>query len=117
MFSISFISSRELLRVLINTIQWTINLIKIQHSNLAIHLSCLRRFACKIAWASFFDAFPDYQNVFETVASKDATAIIQGSDKRLEGRGIWTAKIVNDKISEWRIYLDTEENKMLLRLD
>lgn len=75
---------------------------------------------CKIAWTSFFDAFPDYQNVFEIVTSKDATAIMQGysvcSDKRLEGRGIWAAKIVNDKIMEWRIYLDTEENKMLLGL-
>jgi ketosteroid isomerase-like protein len=75
---------------------------------------------CKIAWTGFFAAFPDYKNVFEIVSSKDATAIMQGysvcSDKSLEGRGIWTAKIVNDKIIEWRIYLDTAENKTLLGL-
>lgn len=76
---------------------------------------------CKIAWASFFDSFPDYKNIFEIVTSKDATVIIQGysvcSYKRLEGRGIWTAKIADDKVMEWRIYLDTKENKMLLGID
>jgi ketosteroid isomerase-like protein len=76
---------------------------------------------CKTAWTSFFDSFPDYQNVFEIVTSKDATAIMQGSsvcsDKRLEGRGIWTARVVEDKVMEWRIYPDTEQNKMRLGLD
>jgi ketosteroid isomerase-like protein len=67
-------------------------------------------------WKKFFDLFPDYQNVFESVSSKASTIIMQGysvcSDSRLNNvRAIWIAKIVGDKVKEWRIYHDTEENR------
>ncbi|HYG49994.1 MAG TPA: nuclear transport factor 2 family protein [Flavobacteriales bacterium] len=73
---------------------------------------------CKMAWNGFFDAFPDYHNIFEIITSKDTTVIIQGhsvcSDKMLEGTCLWTAKIKGDKVTEWRVYTDNKENRILL---
>jgi hypothetical protein len=34
----------------------------------------------------------------------------------LDGPALWTAKIENDRVSEWRVYLDTPENRKLLDL-
>lgn len=67
-------------------------------------------------WRPFFDLFPDYQNIFEKVTSKDSTVFLQGyctcSDERLNNiRCIWVAPIENNKVKEWRIYLDIEENR------
>jgi ketosteroid isomerase-like protein len=61
------------------------------------------------AWKSFFEYFPDYRNVFEGFEEEGNTVIIKGystcSDRRLEGRGVWTAVIEEDKIKEWRVSL------------
>jgi len=69
---------------------------------------------CKKSWTDFFALWPDYENVFQTVTSKGTMVTMQGysicSDKRLNGRGIWTARIEDEKVSEWRIYLETEDN-------
>ena len=70
----------------------------------------------KESWNKFFDLFPDYQNIFEVVSSKNSTVIMQGysvcSDDRLNNfRAIWVAQITDGKVKEWRIYLDTEENR------
>jgi ketosteroid isomerase-like protein len=71
-------------------------------------------------WEKFFDLSPDYQNVFEVVSTKGSTIIMQGysvcSDSRLNNvRTIW-AQIEGNKVKEWRIYLDTEENRRELGL-
>ena len=75
---------------------------------------------CKKAWKDFFNSFPDYQNIFKTVISIDDFVIIEGysncSDKRLEGHEIWTARIRDNKVSEWRVYEDNEENRQKLKL-
>ena len=75
---------------------------------------------CKKAWKDFFNSFPDYQNIFKTVISIDDLVIIEGysncSDKRLEGHEIWTARIRDNKVSEWRVYEDNEENRQKLKL-
>ncbi|MDR1385684.1 MAG: nuclear transport factor 2 family protein [Planctomycetaceae bacterium] len=72
-----------------------------------------------IAWKPFFNLFPDYQNVFERVVVKDNRAIMEGysvcSDKRFNNlRAIWVAEVRDDKISLWRIYPNTKENKTFL---
>ena len=60
------------------------------------------------AWKGFFDSFPDYRNILETVTFKDDTVTLIGrstcSDQRLDGPAIWTAKIRDNKVAEWRAY-------------
>ncbi len=73
---------------------------------------------CVKSWKGFFVMFPDYQNFFETIVVKGHLVTIIGHsmcmDIRLEGPAIWTAKIHGDKVAEWRVYKDTEENREML---
>lgn len=68
----------------------------------------------------FFKLFPNYQNIFEKIISKeDSIVIMQGysisSDERLNNlRAIWFAEIQDDKVSLWRIYSDTEDVRSML---
>jgi len=69
-------------------------------------------------WKEFFRKYPEYQNILTIVKSEDNLVIMVGhyirSNKKLEGKGIWTAKIEEGKVTEWRVYHDTEENRRLL---
>lgn len=71
-------------------------------------------------WIDFFDLFPDYTNHFQTVESKGNEVVAIGystcSDDRLDGPAIWKARVENDLVKEWRVYLDTPENRKLLNL-
>jgi ketosteroid isomerase-like protein len=72
-------------------------------------------------WQKFFHLFPDYRTTFEVVSSTGSTVIMQGysvcSNNRLNSnRAIWVARIANDKLAEWRVYLDNEENRHFLGL-
>jgi hypothetical protein len=63
-------------------------------------------------WKGFFDAFPDYRNDWSRVTQVDDTLIAVGrsvcaTEPALDGPAIWTAKAVQDKVSEWRVYEDT----------
>ena len=75
----------------------------------------------KTSWKEFFEEYPDYKNVFHTVVSRDNFVILLGhsecSHPALDGPAIWTAKIENNQVVEWRIYLDTEENRQLLNIE
>ncbi|MFX1536060.1 MAG: nuclear transport factor 2 family protein [Promethearchaeota archaeon] len=75
----------------------------------------------KKSWEEFFTEYPDYRNIFHTVISRDNLVIMLGnsecSEPVLDGPAIWTAKIENDQVAEWRIYLDTEENRKKLDID
>lgn len=66
-------------------------------------------------WKVFFESYPDYKNVFEHATTKDDTVILTGystcSYDPLDGPAIWTAKISCEKVSEWRVYTDNEENR------
>lgn len=68
-----------------------------------------------INWQAFFKVFPDYKNVFEAIVTRASEVIIRGysvcADDRLNMRAIWVAQIVSNKITEWRIYYDTKENR------
>jgi hypothetical protein len=37
-------------------------------------------------------------------------------NRRNDNKAIWVARIVNDKLEEWHVYLDNEENRHLLGL-
>jgi ketosteroid isomerase-like protein len=66
-------------------------------------------------WIDFFNQFPDYKNIFTRVESQDNLVIIIGyakwSKESSDDHVIWTAKIEDDLVAEWRIYADTEENR------
>jgi len=69
-------------------------------------------------WQGFFDAFPDYKNHFDTLTEKSGLVVVTGkstcSFKDLDGPALWTAKVEDGKVSEWRVYDDTPENRKLL---
>jgi hypothetical protein len=72
-------------------------------------------------WKEFFSNFPTYKNYFHRVESRSNLVILSGyakwsKDSLEKDYAIWTAKIENDLVSEWRIYEDTEENRKLLEL-
>ncbi len=66
-------------------------------------------------WIEFFASFPDYKNNFTRVESRDDLVILLGyaywNEERKYDPAIWTAKIENDLVAEWRIYEDTGENR------
>jgi len=72
------------------------------------------------AWTSFFKDYPDYQNHYTKIESRDGMVFIVGfstcSYKPLDGPALWTAKVEDDLIAEWRVYDDTEEDRRSLGL-
>jgi ketosteroid isomerase-like protein len=75
--------------------------------------------ACRAAWKGF-SAFPDYRNLFEEVATRNDRVIVTGrstcSDARLAGPALWSAKIKEGKVHEWRVWSDTPANRAALGL-
>jgi hypothetical protein len=73
-----------------------------------------------IGWKQFFETYPDYRNIFQRVEQHDNEVICIGysicSEPALDGPAIWVAKIVNNLVTEWRIYEDTEENRKTLQI-
>jgi hypothetical protein len=76
------------------------------------------KLACVHAWRTFFDAFPDYQNVFHEITSLGNVVIVRGrsscSTAALDGPALWSARIDHGAVSEWCVYDDTPENRELL---
>lgn len=72
------------------------------------------------AWEGLFKIFPDFKNVCKKVSIEDNLVKIEGytecSDPRLNGPTLFTAKIEDDKISEWRVYEDNPENRRRLNM-
>jgi ketosteroid isomerase-like protein len=73
------------------------------------------------AWEPFFNLYPGYQNIFENIAVRGSTVIMQGysicSDEILTNiRAIWVAEIINNKVGSWHIYSDTKENREIFDL-
>jgi ketosteroid isomerase-like protein len=71
------------------------------------------------AWEGFFEAFPDYRNDWAKVTSSGGTLTALGrsvcsTEPALDGPAIWTARIVDGTVSEWRVYEDTPGNRSLL---
>ena len=63
----------------------------------------------KKGWREFFDNYPDYRNIFTSVTVQNNVAIVLGystcsNERRLNGPSMWTAKVHNGLVSEWRVY-------------
>lgn len=71
------------------------------------------RAACREAWLGFFEAFPSYRNEFDRVQETgDGLVVAVGRSvcaehADLDGPAIWTARVVGDLVSEWRVHEDT----------
>ena len=76
--------------------------------------------ACIASWRGFFDGFPDYRNDFAEVTASGDQAIIVGrstcSFEALHGPALWTARVRDGKVAEWRVYEDTPSNRQLLQI-
>ena len=63
-----------------------------------------------VGWFEFFSKYPDYRNNFTHVETRKNLVIMIGfsecSYAPLDGPAIWTAKIRNGKVAEWRVYED-----------
>lgn len=66
------------------------------------------KLAMRESWKDFFEKYPDYQNIVACVTSLDNVVVMVGhstcSYKPLKGPNIWTAKMRNRLVSEWRVY-------------
>ena len=71
-------------------------------------------------WKKFFRKYPEYRNVFSRVKSNNNLAIMIGrsicSNSKLQGKGIWVAKIKDGMVEEWRVYNDTRTNRSILKI-
>jgi ketosteroid isomerase-like protein len=71
-------------------------------------------------WKDFFESYPDYINHFAFLETRGDWVYILGhstcSYKPLHGPAIWTARVVGERVAEWRVYLDTEPNRKALEL-
>jgi ketosteroid isomerase-like protein len=67
------------------------------------------------AWGSFFAAFPDYRNHFDLVITLGDHVVIKGSstcrDPRLAGPALWSAHVVEGRVSEWRVHDETVDSE------
>ena len=73
----------------------------------------------KEGWRQFFNSYPDYRNVFTRVQviTKDFVVMLGYSIcsyKPLSGPALWSAKISEERVSEWRVYKDTQQNRRKL---
>ena len=76
---------------------------------------------CVQTWAGFFDAFPGYRNTFEAVQVNGDVAAIRGRSDcpgcpDLEGPALWTARVRDGLVAEWRVYEDTPSARRRLGL-
>jgi ketosteroid isomerase-like protein len=76
--------------------------------------------ACLDAWRGFFQQFPDYRNVFASVeAQGDVVTIIGHSEctvPELAGPALWTARVRDGKVAEWRVHDDSPATRERLGL-
>jgi uncharacterized protein (TIGR02246 family) len=75
----------------------------------------------KEGWRQFFTSYPDYRNVFTGVhVVREDFVVMSGhstcSYKPLDGPALWSAKIREGRVSEWRVYKDTLQNRRNLRI-
>ncbi|MFX1607336.1 MAG: nuclear transport factor 2 family protein [Promethearchaeota archaeon] len=72
-------------------------------------------------WFDFFKNYPDYRNNFTHIEVIDGVVVIVGfsecSYDPLDGPAIWTAKIRDGLVAEWRVYDDKEEVRKELGID
>lgn len=71
-------------------------------------------------WREFFENYPDYRNHFNYYETRGERVFILGhstcSHAPLDGPAIWTARVAGHRVAEWRVYLDSEQNRQALHL-
>ena len=71
-------------------------------------------------WKQFFEMFPDYRNTFNKLIAAGNRVAVLGfaywSEKEPYDPVIWTAVIENELITEWRVYVDSVENRKKFNL-
>lgn len=60
-------------------------------------------------WRQFFENYPDYRNIFTSVTVEKNVVVMVGystcsNEPRLNGPSMWTAKIRDGCVFEWRVY-------------
>ncbi|MGH3760021.1 nuclear transport factor 2 family protein [Actinophytocola sp.] len=75
--------------------------------------------ACIAAWSGFFRAFPGYRNTFDQFHEFGNMVTITGfsdcpNHPEVTGPAIWTATVMADRLTEWRVYQDTVHNRIQL---
>jgi ketosteroid isomerase-like protein len=75
--------------------------------------------ACIAAWTWFFRAFPGYRNRLDSYHEFGSTVLITGFSEcpnhpELTGPAIWSATVMADRLTEWRVYPDTVTNRINL---
>jgi ketosteroid isomerase-like protein len=78
------------------------------------------REAMRVAWSSFFAAFPSYTNTFVALESLGERVLVLGcstcSEPLLNGPAIWVAVVKDGLVAEWQVHDDTPENRRLMQL-
>ncbi|WP_404961254.1 nuclear transport factor 2 family protein [Streptomyces sp. 147326] len=71
------------------------------------------RESCLEAWRGFFASFPDYRNAFASLTAREDVVTVVGhsvcSEPGLEGPALWTARIRDGQVVEWRVHEDTPD--------
>ena len=72
-------------------------------------------------WGEFFVRYPDYRNVFTRVQVEGGFVAIVGystcSYGPLDGLALWSARVREGLVSEWRVFLDMPENRRMIGLE
>jgi ketosteroid isomerase-like protein len=75
---------------------------------------------CLAAWRGFFDAYPDYRNVFACMSASADVVAVAGrsvcSEPALDGPALWTARVRDGRVCEWRVHQDTPETRARIGL-
>lgn len=70
------------------------------------------------AWTRFFEGFPDYRNIVDTTVVQADRVVMSGhsvcSVAALRGRALWSARVRDGTVVEWRVDDDTPENRRQL---
>lgn len=81
---------------------------------------CIGKELMLASWADFFRQYPDYQNHFTLLQSSDNQVAVIGHStcvyEPLNGPALWAARVEDDLVSGWRVYLDTPVNRQKLDL-
>jgi ketosteroid isomerase-like protein len=67
------------------------------------------KLACLEAWRDFFEAFPDYRNVFESLQSRDGGVVevlghSECSVPDLAGPARWRVLVKDGLLAEWQVF-------------
>ena len=85
------------------------------------HIDTKDKISSREAWSSFFSMFPDYRNHFLRIESRENFVVIAGestcsNEEKLNSNALWSARIQDDKVSEWQVYEDSPENRKILQI-